>query len=542
MNTPGSIITASDQAAVAAGYYYDQAKSDAALAWIHANLDVRLYQWQENLLRNYFGWRKADGSYRYQTLSVWIPKKNGKSFLISIIVIFKLFELRSSNIYSVSYNSKAARLVLDVAIKLFKASPTLKKHVSKGKADAPIRTYATPARREIFTSITDVKYVALADSENDGNVGNLLIVDELHLMSNSLYDITRGCLNNIPGATEIIISTAGTGDKNHRSWQRYDYAKKVLSGEIIDVSILPIIHEFTGALDTLDQIYSIDSLIAANPVLREDPARLEEARRDIQPARMARNDRAWKRFRLGVWTPTDGECYISDELYQTCLRETIDTAGRPTFVGIDKSGGAWDLIAVTLLINLADGITAEEHYTFAIEDRLEAMSNRDDIDYQQFIDRGELTVIPADAVADEWLGKWLLEKLAGKKIVGVGVDPYAAQYICETLAANGHKVSHIAQNNNTLLSPIITDYADRVKQQRIIHTANSLMDWQLTCACIYTTAKDCKKIVKQGSNTKGQGGRGHIDNIDATINALAILRSEEVRLIANRNRGTIVTA
>ncbi len=163
----------------------------------------------------------------------------------------------------------------------------------------------------------------------------------------------------------------------------------------------------------------------------------------------------------------------------------------------------------------------------ASADRLPLQAERDDKDYSAYVDSGELTVMPADAVADKWIAEWLMRELRGFNVRAIAADPHWCQYICETLASDGHNVVHVNQAALRLLTPVIDDYAERVRQKRLLHLPNALYDWQLTCANRITASKDTCKVVKRGSNVRGSGGSGHIDNVDAAINALAVLRNDE---------------
>jgi phage terminase large subunit-like protein len=191
---------------------------------------------------------------------------------------------------------------------------------------------------------------------------------------------------------------------------------------------------------------------------------------------------------------------------------------------------------------MPDGRTLERHFTFAAADRLDPMGEADDRDYHRHVEAGELIVIPADAVTDEWLYQWSREEFARYNVRQIAGDPYAAAYLLERWKADGFNVVSVQQSNNRLLSPVIDDYAARIKQKRIVHTRNTLVSWQLSCARVFTTAKDCKKIVKAGSTVTGRGGVGHIDNIDALLNALAALRAAEIEQAAYQDAGTAVVA
>lgn len=532
----------SDAAAIAEGFVFDGARADAAIAWIERTFEVRLYQWQRAILRQYFAWRRADGAYRFTRLIIFIPKKNGKSWLIAVLLAYKLFELKSARLYSAAVNAKQAKIICEEVIRIFRASPKLKRLMTP--RTGKLKAFCSPFRRDITCEITGTRYEALADNvqANDGLIPDVLILDELHRMTNKAIDVLEGGTSNNPNALKVIISTAGTGDKTHRSWQSYQYAKKVIAGEVVDPQTLAVVYECANAADLEgDAIYDLDLLVACNPVLREDAAKRAQAAKEIEEARHKRNDAWWRRFRLNQWLATDGELYITPAEYAATETRPMgdeQLQGYDCFVGIDR-GGTWDFSAATLLFELGDGKTYERHITYAVADRIEEMNEADDQDYKQYAERGELVIVPAEVVMDEWLAEHLKGVLAKFNIKTIAADAYNAAYILESLAAQGWEVVKVSQSNNRALTPVIEDYANRYRQGRIIHPANSLVAWQLTHARKYQTSKDSVKIVKAGSNTKGQGGTGHIDNIDSALNALAALRAEALKNAAGTSGVTV---
>jgi phage terminase large subunit-like protein len=543
MTDSSHILTHSDEQAISEGCYFDEAKAEKAIDWIERTFSVRLYVWQAQILCRYFGWRRADGGYRFTKLYVWIPKKNGKSFFIAALLAYKLFELRDGRIYSAAVNAKQAGIILDQAIRLLKGSPAIKRMMKP--RTGKVRAFNTPFRREIICDVTGSRYLSLSDTPDaaDGLIPDVIALDELHRMKNGTIDILEGGATNNPDAMRVIISTAGSGDKTHRSWERYEYTKKVLTGEVIDVQLLPVIFECPDAeaLKGAD-IYDLDRLVACNPVLQEDEAKREQARKEVDEARILRNDAWWRRFRLGQWLTTDGEEYIPAAAYDACRIDPLpepDLAGAECFVGLDKSDGAWDLTAATLLLRLPDGGLYERHLTFAYADRLKDMSERDDRDYQKDVESGELIAIPENAISDEWIFGFISDAMRPYQVKQIAADPHAAAYLLERWKAEGCDVVAVQQNNNRLLTPVIEDYANRVRQRRIVHAHNAIVDWQLSCARVFTTAKDTKKIVKAGTTAAGRGGTGHIDNVDSLLNALAALRAAEIVTAAYGNSGIV---
>jgi phage terminase large subunit-like protein len=348
MNNVPPILTASDAEALAQGCYFDHAKAEKALAWIAWNFAVKLYKWQWEILYQYFGWRRPDGGYRFTNLHVWLPKKNGKSLLASIIAGYKLFELKHKRIYSGAYCAKQAKLVMQGLVDCCKRSPTLAKLMKR--RTGKLRATCDDFRRTFLNDLTGCSYFALADgvNSNDGIISDVLIVDEIGLMKNRQIDVLMGSTDKIVDALTVIISTAGTGDKEHRSWGIYQADKKILSGEVIDTTTLAVIHEYPHPeLLKGEEIYSLDVVVAANPVLQEDAAKRELAKVKCEENRRLRRDNWWRRFQLGQWIQDDGDPYIATDLHDACeVPEEPDLIGAGVYVGFDRTGGMWDLTAI----------------------------------------------------------------------------------------------------------------------------------------------------------------------------------------------------
>ena len=49
---------------------------------------LRLVIWQiDDIFRPVFGWKRPDGTRRFRKVSVWVPKKNGKTVVIAVVVL-----------------------------------------------------------------------------------------------------------------------------------------------------------------------------------------------------------------------------------------------------------------------------------------------------------------------------------------------------------------------------------------------------------------------------------------------------------------------
>src|SRR6516164_249772 len=116
--------TAADEAAVAAGCYFDQAAADRVRFFFEKFLrhskgtfagkpfELLSWQWQE-VVGPLFGWRRADGTRRYRRFELWVPKKNGKSTLGAGLIPYLLVAdgEPGAEVYGAARDRQQARII-----------------------------------------------------------------------------------------------------------------------------------------------------------------------------------------------------------------------------------------------------------------------------------------------------------------------------------------------------------------------------------------------------------------------------------------------
>ena len=514
------IVCPSDEVAIQEGCYLDLEFAYQWVNWITATFKWHPYQWQKNALLKYYAWRKADGGYRTSTMSVWVPKKNGKSAMVSIILAAKMFELDRCNLYSSAVNSRQAGIIRDGVEDALRQSKEIRKLIATRK----IKIYDGYNRREINNTINKCVFRSMADNikANDGAIGAVYVADELHLMKNALYQVCDGMTDNIPDALKLIISTAGSGDTQHVSWGEYSYCKDVLSGEIIDTTLLPIIYEFADQKTRdIEKVFSMDSYMSCNPVAHEDVKIRDAQQVKMKKAKRLKQTDRWRRYNLGVWCSTDGESFIDADVWRDLEIDPIPydvLKDCPTVIGIDIAR-VIDLTAVVMLHDLPDGRIYHHPICILPKELVVDASQRDDVDYSKFYDAGELRRCAGEIVSYEYVANLGIQLCKEYNIIGAGFDEHFCEYIASKMQASGIPMKRI----NTFSNRDTTSGANYLEQlvldQRICHAKNSMFTWQLSCANRITTADDVYKIVKKGSNLRGKGGQGRKDAVDATIYA-----------------------
>ena len=520
----------SDQVAVEdEGCYLDLEIANKRIDWLAAKFQFKPYRWQRDVLLRYYGWRKSDASYRFEYIICFIPKKNGKSFLVSAILGQKLWELEDGDLFSMAVNSKQAGIILDGVIKFFNQSKKMRQLMEAGK----IKAFSSPARKEINNTLKRNKYIAMADSPkaNDGVRAHCLIVDEIHRIENRAYDIVSGATANMPNALQVVISTSGDGDRTHCSFHQYNLAKQILSGEVVDTSVLPIIYEYADQKTRdKDKILSIEAMMSCNPILHEDEAARKKAERELVRERVNPRIDHWRRLRLNVWCQEDGDAFIDPDRWHELKIPRIpesELSQYPTFIGLDMSR-CIDLTGITLWHELDDGRIYQQEIAIMPETQLLPASQKDDVDYCKFAENNELTVCDGKAISDEYVADLMLKLAKQYKVVGVGIDQQYADYVARKLEEAGIPLVMIQQQNNRQQTVGINFIEQLVIDGRICHAGSELYEWQPSCAKRITTAKDASKIVKKHSNRFGRGGKGRHDNVDAAISAALVFRHNMV--------------
>src|SRR5688500_10653290 len=99
MDTPPdwAVRTEADRKALAAGYYWDQDQAERVITFAERYLapqfvagEFKLFEWQRRALMSWYGWRSPDGTRRWRRAILHVPKKNGKTLLVSIVAAYEL--------------------------------------------------------------------------------------------------------------------------------------------------------------------------------------------------------------------------------------------------------------------------------------------------------------------------------------------------------------------------------------------------------------------------------------------------------------------
>ena len=212
-----------DKAAQVACNFFERLLTHVKGEW--AGQPFHLQNWQLEIVRDLFGWKRPDGTRRYRTAYIEIPRKNGKSTLSAGIALALLYVdgEPGAEVYSAAADRDQASIVFDVAKAMVDASPELKKRSKIYK-----RAVLVPAAHSVYRVLS-----ADAPTKHGLNAHGI-VFDELHAQPNrELWDVLTTSTGSRRQPLVVAITTAGY-DRESICWEIHEYARQVRDGIIED--------------------------------------------------------------------------------------------------------------------------------------------------------------------------------------------------------------------------------------------------------------------------------------------------------------------
>jgi phage terminase large subunit-like protein len=383
---------------------------------------IHLEPWEQFILGSVIGWvHRETGLRRFRTAFVQVPRKNGKTLLAAIVLLYIAFfdGEPGAEGYSVAMKREQAKLVFNDAKKLIQSSG-LKERI--GVRVANLHHAGSASKVEPLGSDHD---------STDGLNPNVVIVDEFHAMKN------RGMIDVMETATgarrqPVMFEITTFGDTVVSPWgDQHDYASKVLEGVLVDESFWT----FTAHADPEDDWMLPETARKANPnygisVSPEDLAAKVLKAKGIPSAAATYKQKhlnlvpgslqaclsvdGW-RAGQSAWTP-------EEMLHESC------------FVGIDLASKL-DLCVLSLVFPPTAGRPRWRvlQHIWTPEDTLRDRAHRDRAPYDVWRDQGWLTATPGSQIDHQLIRAVLTEARDQYDVERIGFDPWHADTLITQL-------------------------------------------------------------------------------------------------------------
>ncbi len=383
------------------------------------------FQWF--FIANIFCWKHKNkrDKRRYETLTLLIGRKSGKTFLVGLIfILLMLIEPRYSEFYSVAPDRDLSSKIKEEMGKIIDSSPYIKKRFKN-------------INSETKCLLTESKFKALAYSENrmDARKANVFVADEVGgLRKRYPIDAMRSSQINMLNRTGILISTAYESEINPMV-EEVEYAERVLDGLIEDEALFALLYKPDNPKDWTSDL----ALFQSNPLAFDLEDNLEFLIKQRKVAfDMPSTVGNYKTKHLNLFiAPSKGNSYISVDDIKQCSIESYDWNNKEVVLGLDLSMSG-DNTAVSILTK-EKGEYISQSWCFVPGDLVEEKSKVEKIDYRRFINDNHCFACGDRIIDYSFIEDFILslEDKLGCKIKAVCYDKYNAISTVQKLSELG---------------------------------------------------------------------------------------------------------
>lgn len=513
-----AVRTEADRRALAAGYYWDQEQADRVMRFAERYCSakyaagdggaIRLFDWQRRFLSALYAWRRPDGRRRFRKCLLHVPKKNGKTLLVSVIALFELLGagVRAPLVVSASTAKENAAQVYE------QLAEAIGRNRQLARVCKPVEY-----RKRINVPDRGGAYRALsADARvQEGLNCSAVIVDEAHAhQSPRLYRTLEHATIARPDGFLVIISTAGD-DLTHWYYALVERGRRLLAGEDLDPTLYAELYEADPAKEDLDNPATWRRV---NPSLDlYAPFSAEAFGLDWEAAKRSNTDRlSFERYRFNVFRRAEEAVWIDLVRWDAC-RGPVPSAEElrtlPLYLGFDASQRV-DPTSLTAVWVRPGRQFHVKSWAWVAEAGVREREKTNLPRYQQFMAEGSLTVTPGDVIDKAAaLGK-IRDLVAGGNVRALVMDPNGAWVIGQDLDGSGLEIFRQPQTHRFFTGPT-RELETAVIERRVTHDGSAWARW-----CIHSVRLDrdgfgnVRPIRKKSAD--------HIDGAIALLMAFAL--------------------
>jgi phage terminase large subunit-like protein len=476
----------------------------------YANQKLHLSNWQKEFVSQL---QKSDenGIRLVKRALLYIPRKNGKTYLIACLVLLYLVaDKDNQEIYSIATSREQASKIFDYCCKMIRASKKLSSlcNITESK-----KLITIPKKHNLYKAMS-------GDSRTPHGLSpSICLVDEYHLFTTKKHFDLYEALTTGTGARKesliIHLSTAGSlADNKSLLKPELEYARRVAKGEIQDPHYLAKIFE----ADITDDPFDEAVWYKANPGLVDGYINIETLRNEArlakeQPSKLT----SFKRYYLNITTDSFDK-WLPLERWDQCKTDynEDDLAGKECFGSLDLSTTR-DITAFTL--TFYDGSNYKILPYFWVPRDTDV-----DFDYRRYSEY--LTFTDGEVVDYETVANKIVELSKKYYIKKVLADPYQANATAQRLIREGIEVEWMKQSTFSL-NASCKELERSILSGKFQHNGNELLRLMASNVCLIVD--QWEKVMPSKKNSTGR-----IDGIVCLVMSIAAWIREEDNVYNDR--------
>lgn len=464
---------------------------------------IKLEPWQLFSVCVPFGWlRKKDGTRRYRTLLVFVPRKNGKSIIGGGLGVY-MFTADGefgAEVYSGATTEKQAWEVFRPAKQMIERTPELREH------------FGVEVNASNMARLEDgSRFEPVIGKPGDGSSPSCAIVDEYHEHQDStLFDTMETGMGAREQPVMLVITTAGSsiGGPCH---QLVRDSERMLEGVIDRPDLWPAL--FT--IDQGDDWTSEEALRKANPNFGISISEDFLLARQRDAMQSATRQATFRTKHLNEWVGAKNAWLNMLRWKEAPPRKSLaELEGRPCFIGLDLASKID--VAGTLLLFPPHGDDPHWHVHgryYLPEARVIEELDSNTARYREFDALGLLTLTDGEVIEFEVIKEDLREFAGRFDLKAVGYDPWQATQLAQEMELEGLPMVEIRQTVQNLSEPM-KELESLILQRKLAHGDCPVLTWMASNVVAKMDVKDNIYPNKERPENK-------IDGIVALIIALA---------------------
>lgn len=461
-----------DEAAASRSNLFFKVLQHSKGEWAGQAFELEL--WQSFIDAMIFGWKRADGTRRFREAYIAVPRKNGKTTLLSGegLKLLAADNEPGAEVYTFASTKDQAKLIFDEAVQMRNASPRLTQRVGLVK-------------NNLHILLTNSRFMPLSadDETHHGLNASAGLADELHVHpSRDLWDVIATSQAARRQPLMLGITTHGW-DRLSFCFSQCEYARKVLEGILKDDRFFAFIAMLDDGADWESEL----EWQKCNPNFGKS-VKVEYLR---EQAQRAKNDptalNAFLRLHLNVWTQQD-ERAILPHKWTACAGTTDDPSitrgrwltelkGKVCFAALDLSTKL-DITADVLFFPKQKGVTKARvlPFFFVPESTITERSKKDRVPYDMWARQGFILPTPGEVIDYAFIRE-LHKKLASNyQIEETAFDPWNATQLSTQLQDDGLTMVEHQQGYRSMTDPT-KELLKMIVAAEFEHGNNPVLNW-----------------------------------------------------------------
>ncbi|NOX15971.1 MAG: terminase large subunit [Epsilonproteobacteria bacterium] len=472
---------------------------------------IKLEDWQKKVVMIAFGWEKLNSKgewvRRFNTVFFFLPRKNGKTILVSGISIADSIVRGEQGGEVVFFATKRsqAKLAWDGTEKMLTSNKELKEYVKEAYS------------KLTFTKNETTFSTLGRDSETeDGLNVTVGVADEHHAHPDDrLWDVVKSSQGARKQPLMMSITTAGFHIESP-AYNLYIYAKQILDGVIEDDNFFAFIAEARAKDDPFDESTWED----ANPNYGISISKDEFAQAAKEAKERPEKLNNFLVKRLNRWTNA-AQSYLPYDKWMDCAGDMVPF--ETNIIGEDLS--ITDDFSSSVFVYEKNGYIYLNPKFYIPKNRIYERERELRVPLSAWVRDGYITATHGDSIDYDFICADIEKQLPTCE--AFCYDPYKAGVIVNKLEKEFGFDSCIPIRQGFLTLSTPTKYfLDLVRDGKIIHPNNPVFNWMISNLSILTDASGNIKPNKSRPNAK-------IDGPAAFINVLAYLISSKTEEITS---------